>query len=108
MTTLFGDILLLTLRENLRLEMMIVTNCDAGGLLLLIHHLHPVPLAPVEMVEVVIVQHAPAVEADQLAPLDVPGDKEPLPLVSAGVHVLHGRAAHLVHFVSFYFDNIFL
>ena len=72
-------------------------NWDAGGLLLLIHLLHPVLLPPVERVEVVIVQHAPAVEADQLAPPDVPGDKQPLPLVSAGVHV-PSRAAHLVQF----------
>ena len=34
-------------------------------------------------------------EADQLPLLDVPGDKQPLPLVTAGVHVPDLCAAHL-------------
>ena len=39
--------------------------------------------------------HSTAVEADQLTPLDVPGDEQALPLVSAGVHVPHFCASHL-------------
>ena len=43
----------------------------------------------------VLLQQAPTEEADQLAPLDVPGDKQPLALVT-GVHVPHVCATHLM------------
>ena len=66
-------------------------------ILFLIHLLHHGPgiIPPVQQMHVMRVHYAAAVEADQLSPLDVPCDKQPLPLVSAGVHVPHVCATNL-------------
>ena len=66
-------------------------------ILFLIHLLHHGPgiIPPVQPMHVMRVHYAAAVEADQLAPLDVPGDKHPLPLVT-GVQVPHVCATHLM------------
>ena len=44
-----------------------------------------------------MVHHAPAVEADQFSLLDVPCYKQPLPLVSTGVHVLYDCTSDLLY-----------
>ena len=75
----------MTLRSDLKTLLFLI------HLVLLVHAFHP----PVQEVEVVLMHQVAAVEADQLPPPDVPGDKQPLPLVSAGVHVPHLCAAHL-------------
>ena len=75
----------MTLRSDLKTLLFLI------HLVLLVHAFHP----PVQEVEVVLMHQVTAVEADQLPPPDVPGDKQPLPLVSAGVHVPHLCAAHL-------------
>ena len=46
------------------------------------------------------VHQAAAIEADQLSLLNIPGDKQSLPLVCASVHVSHVCATNL-NFVSY-------
>ena len=75
----------MTLRSDLKTLLFLI------HLVLLVHAFHP----PVQEVEVVLMHQVTAVEADQLPPPDVPGDKQTLPLVSIGVHFLHLCSAHL-------------
>ena len=53
------------------------------------HFLSIAPLPPVQRVQYCLLYNATTEKADKFPLLDVPGDKQPLPLVSAGVHVLY-------------------
>ena len=73
-------------------------------LLFLMHFLSIAPLPPVQRVQYCLLYNATTEKADKFPLLDVPGDKQPLPVISASVHVPHLCAAHplntLCHFLA--------